>query len=202
VLADFDGSGKPQIVVGESDPGGWGFGGNPNTQLNIYELIGNPADPAGWQKTTIDNIAAHELRTADLNGDGHPDLIADIENTNLLIPPRNGAVHYWLSNPSGATLPPRSTTPPTIYGTNRQGQTLKSTSDGWTGSTPIILRYQWKACDSNGNRCTDIPTATSQSYTLTRSDTRHTVRVMVIATNSAGTRSITSNATGQHRPHA
>ena len=137
VMADFDGSGRPQIAVGESDPGGWSFGANPGTQLNIYEATGNPADASGWQKTTIDVIAAHEMRTADLDGDGHPDLVGDFENTDLLNPPRTGAIHWWENNTDGSAVPPSNPGAPSVVGTAAQGQTLTGWDDGWTGSTPI-----------------------------------------------------------------
>ena len=194
--ADFDGSGRPQIAVGESDPGGWNFGPNPDLQLVIYTLVGsNPADPSSWQKTTVDTIEAHELRVADLNGDGKPDLIANTENSDLLTPPQIGQVHWWQNNLGGANATPSNASPPSVFGNAQQGQTLTSATDGWTGSTPITLSYQWQDCAAGGGSCGPIDGATSASYLLGSADVGRTVRLVVTATNSAGSSSFTSLAT-------
>ncbi len=195
VMADFDGSGRPQIAVGESDPGGWSFGANPGTQLNIYEATGNPADASGWQKTTIDVIAAHEMRTADLDGDGHPDLVGDFENTDLLNPPRTGAIHWWENNTDGSAVAPSNPGAPSVVGTAAQGQTLTGWDDGWTGSTPIATAYQWLSCDTAGASCTPIAGATATTYLVSSADAGHTLRLRVTATNTAGSSAITSAAT-------
>jgi hypothetical protein len=92
-VADFDGSGRPQIMVAETNIGGFDFGVAPDPHVLIYRLRGPPADPASWERTAIDDIGTHQARAVDLDGDGRPDLIGHEENTHVI--GRNGAVHVW-----------------------------------------------------------------------------------------------------------
>ena len=84
---------------------------------------------------------------------------------------------------------------PTISGTAQQGQALTADPGGWTGVAPISYAYQWRRCDSGGAGCTDITGATSQSYTLVAADIGSTIRVVITASNSAGSSSATSAQT-------
>jgi hypothetical protein len=81
---------------------------------------------------------------------------------------------------------PTNMTPPSISGTVQQGQTLTANHGTWTAS-PTGYGYQWQDCDSQGNSCTNIPGATSQTYAPTSSDVSDTIRVAVTATNDDGT---------------
>src|SRR5205823_8745031 len=65
----------------------------------------------------------------------------------------------------------------------------------WSGSAPINFTYQWRSCDQNGNGCSNITGATSQTYTLTQGDIGTTVRVVVTGTNTWGSASATSAQT-------
>ena len=83
--------------------------------------------------------------------------------------------------------PPVNQTPPTIDGTAAQGRNLTKTDDGtWQGS-PSSFTYQWQRCDSAGNSCADIASATNDVYTLTSDDVGHKVRLVVTAHNAADT---------------
>jgi hypothetical protein len=93
--AAFDGTSRPQIMVGETNIGGFGFGVNPSPHIYIYRLLGAASDPASWERTVVDTTGTHEARAVDLNGDGLPDITGDEENTDLLNPPRNGRVSWW-----------------------------------------------------------------------------------------------------------
>jgi hypothetical protein len=92
--------------------------------------------------------------------------------------------------------PPQNTSPPTISGTARDGQTLTASRGDWTGTPTINYAYQWRRCDSAGNNCTNIAGATGTTYTLTPSDIGSTIRVVVTGSNSAGSSSATSAQTG------
>ncbi len=94
-----------------------------------------------------------------------------------------------VTNPPAA---PTNTALPTISGTTRVGQTLTADPGTWTGTAPITYAYQWRRCNPG---CTDIATATNQTYTLTNTDLSTTLTVKVTATNTAGNQTATSNQT-------
>jgi hypothetical protein len=96
---------------------------------------------------------------------------------------------------AGASNPPVNGAPPVISGTDRQGQSLSTTTGSWGGATPISFAYRWQRCDSSGAGCQPIPNATSATYTLTGSDVGHTLRTNVTATNADGTAQALSSPT-------
>ena len=91
---------------------------------------------------------------------------------------------------------PSNTSPPTISGNAVAGQTLTADPGQWSGSPPITTTYQWRSCDQLGNGCSNISGATSQTYVLTQGDIGTTLRVVVTGTNTWGSASATSDATG------
>jgi hypothetical protein len=82
--------------------------------------------------------------------------------------------------------PPSNTSPPTISGTDRKGETLHADPGSWTGSQPIQFAYRWQRCNQNGANCSNISGATHRDYVLGSADVGRTVRVVVTASNSAG----------------
>jgi hypothetical protein len=82
-----------------------------------------------------------------------------------------------------------------IAGDPMQGVTLTATTGNWGGKLPIAYAYQWRRCDSAGNACVSIAGATSSGYTLASADVGKTVRVVVTASNSAGSAGSTSRQT-------
>src|SRR6266550_4052041 len=93
------------------------------------------------------------------------------------------------------TGPPVNTSPPTISGSNQQGQTLTGSQGSWSGAQPISYAYQWQRCDSSGANCGNIASATSTTYTLTSADVGSTLVLSVTATNPAGSQTAASAAT-------
>jgi hypothetical protein len=77
-------------------------------------------------------------------------------------------------------------------GTAQAGQTLTASPGGWSGTQPITYAYQWRRCDGSGANCTDVASATSSSYLLASNDVGSTIRVLVTASNSAGSGNATS----------
>lgn len=81
---------------------------------------------------------------------------------------------------------PETTSQPTISGSTRLGDTLTAVPAAWNGS-PTAVIDQWADCDHAGSFCSPIAGATKSTYTLTRADRRHTIRVQETASNASGT---------------
>ena len=73
---------------------------------------------------------------------------------------------------------------------------MTTTNATWAGSGPIEYTYQWQRCNASGAACANIVGAAAQSYRITSSEVGGTVRVLVTATNGAGTASQAAPATG------
>ena len=65
---------------------------------------------------------------------------------------------------------PSNTSPPTISGTAREGETLSASSGSWSGSTPMTFSYRWQRCNSGGGSCENIRGANEQTYKLAHQD--------------------------------
>lgn len=91
-----------------------------------------------------------------------------------------------------AAAAPQNTAQPQITGTATVGSTLTATNGTWSGSTPITYTYAWERCATNGASCAAISGATSQTYVAASTDGAHTLRVVVTATNAAGSAQATS----------
>jgi Aldos-2-ulose dehydratase, beta-propeller domain/FG-GAP-like repeat/FG-GAP repeat len=80
VCADLDGDGNDEIIAGYRGPG---------TSLFIYHATDDTG--SAWQRETIDTeMAASCLGIADINGDGHPDIVAVGSSTSNV---------KWYENP-------------------------------------------------------------------------------------------------------
>src|SRR5947207_1499140 len=97
--------------------------------------------------------------------------------------------------PGGRNAVPTNLTLPTVSGTAQQGQTLTTTNGTWSGS-PTSYTYDWTRCDTAGGNCAVISGSNAASYTLTSADVNNTLRAYVNASNSAGTGTALSAATG------
>jgi uncharacterized protein YukE len=93
-----------------------------------------------------------------------------------------------------AAGPPVNTAPPIVAGTPLPGQTLSASSGAWVGTSPLEYSYQWRACNVF-EVCADIPEATGSSYTVEPLQVAESLEVVVTATNSVGSSSVTSEAT-------
>jgi len=102
--------------------------------------------------------------------------------------PDIGAYEYRTASP------PVNTSPPTISGTPEDGQTLTASNGSWTNN-PTSYSYQWRRCDAAGAGCAGIAGATGQSYLLVSADVGSTLRVLVTASNAAGSSSASSAQT-------
>jgi fibronectin type 3 domain-containing protein len=81
---------------------------------------------------------------------------------------------------------PVNTEPPTISGTLEDGSTLSAEAGVWTGVAPITFGYQWRRCNGSGETCSDVSGATNSTYEASFEDLGHRLRVLLTATNGAG----------------
>ncbi len=91
---------------------------------------------------------------------------------------------------------PSSTASPTISGRTIAGHTLSATKGIWAGASPITYAYQWQRCNSTGEDCESISSASESTYVLASEDVGKTIRVEVTASNGAGETSASSAASG------
>jgi subtilisin family serine protease len=89
---------------------------------------------------------------------------------------------------------PVSSSAPSVTGAALETQTLSASAGTWSGLEPIAFSYRWQRCDTAG-ACVDIATATGATYTLTTADVGAKVKVVVSATNAAGSSEAASDAT-------
>jgi hypothetical protein len=97
-------------------------------------------------------------------------------------------------------IAPTNTTPPTISGTARDGDTLTVEEGSWTGDDPKTFTYQWQRCDVNGLNCADLAGATGLTYSAQTPDVGNRLRVRVTATNTTGASTANSQPTAQVTP--
>ncbi len=89
------------------------------------------------------------------------------------------------ATPAALPLAPESTSPPTITGLARPGQTLTEVAGSWMGVANSVS-YQWLLCNSTGAGCEAIPSATAQTYVPLAADVGHTLRVAETESNEGG----------------
>jgi streptogramin lyase len=80
----------------------------------------------------------------------------------------------------------KGTEAPTISGAPRTRWRLNVSDGKWSGS-PLAYGFQWERCAATSQEsCTPISGATNASYIPTAADIRHTLGVVVTATNAGG----------------
>ncbi len=95
-----------------------------------------------------------------------------------------------------AALLPGNTSLPSITGSLVDGQALSALTGSWKGTTPIIYGYQWQQCNAKGEECKNLNGETGSVLNLVSALVGDTVRVAVTATNSGGSTTVYSPATG------
>jgi hypothetical protein len=83
---------------------------------------------------------------------------------------------------------------PASGGVAHDGEALSADPGAWHATGPLTYTYQWQQCDANGANCHDIAGATGSTYTPSAADIGGTVRVVVTATNEAGSSTPTASA--------
>jgi hypothetical protein len=90
---------------------------------------------------------------------------------------------------------PVNTAAPQVSGTAKVGEQLSASTGTWTGGVRSYS-YQWQRCDASGGSCVSVQDATAKVYGVRTIDAGNTMRVVVTATNLAGSTNATSAATG------
>ncbi|HUA11976.1 MAG TPA: hypothetical protein VMA83_08230 [Solirubrobacteraceae bacterium] len=93
-----------------------------------------------------------------------------------------------------AALLPSNTELPAISGLLQVGQLLHASEGKWKGTTPIKYTYQWQSCLLG--TCQNISKAVESALKLELGDIGLAFRVIVTATNAAGSTSANSAITG------
>ena len=107
--------------------------------------------------------------------------------------PCNGPGKY-LAVTMGYTYSLTNSSLPTISGSLNVGQTLTATSGTWA-NTPNSYTYQWQRATTSGGTYSNIGSAASSIYVITSSDVGNFLRVVVTATNDAGSVAANSSPT-------
>jgi hypothetical protein len=96
---------------------------------------------------------------------------------------------------------PTLVSPPGLTLSMQNGKRVLSASPGsWNGVPALTYSYAWERCNRDGERCLPIDGATGATYGIGDSDIGFTLRVVVTASNSAGTLSAPSEPTSVIEP--
>ncbi len=93
-----------------------------------------------------------------------------------------------------APVAPTNVAPPSIDGVPNVGEDLMADDGQWSGTQPFTWAYQWQTCDAGG-ACVDIEGETIDVHTVTASDLKKRLRVVVTASNGAGSATAASSLT-------
>ncbi len=139
----------------------------------------------GWQ---LCNAVGGECSTLSTQGSALVLTSQDVGHTvRAVVRAGNGAgSESATSAPSAKVLPatPRRKKLPVLEGAAQDGQVLTVGEGTWRGSQPMGFSYQWQSCV--GRTCSDIPGATQRSYRAATAQIGQKLRVLVTATNEAG----------------
>jgi hypothetical protein len=98
----------------------------------------------------------------------------------------------------GQSGPPENSAPPAISGRPTVGRKLSASTGIWSGATPMTFAYRWQRCR---RRCADIPRANGRAHRLAKADVGARIRVVVRATNAAGSASAVAAGVGPVVPN-
>ncbi len=89
---------------------------------------------------------------------------------------------------------PQNVVPPRIVDRPYLGDDVSVEDGEWTGTRPLDFAYRWERCNSAG-ACVDIDGETSSIHTIVAADLKSRLRVVVTASNGAGSASAASGLT-------
>jgi hypothetical protein len=183
-LAPVDSS--PPVISGtlvqgqtlSASPGSW------SNSPTAYAYQWEQCDSSGTGCTAIAGAtgSTYVLSAGDV---GHT-IVVQVTASNAGGPgaPASSAASGVISAPPPSATAPKDVSAPVISGTAVSGYTLSASEGTWTGTAPISYAYQWQRCTSSG--CVSIAGATHGSYVPSAADLGRRLRVLVTASNSAG----------------
>jgi hypothetical protein len=89
---------------------------------------------------------------------------------------------------------PQNVVPPRILDPPYLGEEVYVDEGQWTGTEPLEFNYRWERCNSAGD-CVEIDGETSSTHTIVAQDVKSRLRVIVTASNGAGSASAASGLT-------
>lgn len=89
---------------------------------------------------------------------------------------------------------PRNVVPPRIVDKPYLGEDVSVDDGQWTGSEPLVFAYRWERCNSAGD-CVEIDGEVESTHTIVAADLKSRLRVIVTASNGAGSASAASGLT-------
>jgi uncharacterized repeat protein (TIGR01451 family) len=90
---------------------------------------------------------------------------------------------------------PSEISAPSVAGISKLGEILTAQPGTWQGIPTPTITIQWQRCATD-TTCEYIAGQSGNSYTLTATDVGATIRIVVTATNIAGTSTATASASG------
>jgi serine protease AprX len=118
----------------------------------------------------------------------------------LRVSSRSGGGVYFVDVSGATSSPPVNGVPPNVSGALREGEVVRASVGAWSGALPFSFLFQWQRCDATGGVCNPIPGIAGQEYQLTSTDIDATIRVLVTATNRAGSSSAASGRSAAVAP--
>lgn len=185
----------PAFLVAGTQPA-WSPDG---TTIAFQDGSGVEVIPVGGTALDVDPVFAGSSPSWSPDSDS----IAFVNSGQIWVAQQSGiswSANFRTTGPSDSSpdwqtaKPATGSSPPSIFGNAQTGQQLSASNGTWIGA--VSFADQWLRCDSAGNNCANIGGATSSNYAVVSADLGLRLRVIVTATNLAGsTPSAQSNAT-------
>lgn len=179
-------SGEPrELAPLSADPGTWS-----GAPVNVAYAWERSADGQAWEPI------------ADATGSGYVPGPADVGKLlRVAVTAANAGgastARSAATAPVEPAAPPTSQVPPTISGWRQDGEPLLATAGAWAG-VPTAYAYRWQRA-ADGETWEETG-AEAEMYLLTAADVGAWIRVVVTASNAAGSSSATSDPTGPIGP--
>jgi sugar lactone lactonase YvrE len=184
---------SPETLLERSHPyaaGEYHEGQTLSAQPGIWTGAGAIASSELWQRCAASGAECVDIEGASAGSYALQD--ADVGHTVRVLETVSHALEsesaQSVATPTIGAEPtlPLEVLEPTLEGSPTVGQTLAAVAGSWAGSQPLAYAYQWQRCDEAGEECANIEGASGSSYALTTSDVGATIRVLVTASNAAG----------------